>query len=363
LAALKEQNVLMILRSPQHGGTEKVVTQICRTLLPYVRTITICGADGFDLDEIKGLPIKFYKIPDIENKSVKTIFQVVRILIRVMRENHITIIHTHHRMAAIYALALSKMFKVTLINTAHGVFSDKKRITRFVYLHFNLIACGETVANNLSSYFGINKKKITVIRNSIESGNLINQDAIDLNRSNDERYICYVGRLSPEKGVKYLIQAMTTVYQQVSTAKLIIVGDGPEKLQLELLSKKLGLQDVITFFGYQAKPFRIISACDVLCLSSLTEGLPLTPLEAFFAGKPVVATNVGGTPEIVSDGVNGFLVKPKETKDLAVQLIKILTRDELRKKMGHTAKLTFEQRFSPDKFEKSLVDFYNSVLN
>lgn len=131
-----------------------------------------------------------------------------------------------------------------------------------------------------------------------------------------EREVVSVARLLPIKGLSYLIRAM----QHVKEGSLVIIGDGPERGELELLSRQLGLSDHVSFTGWVGDRSRIsdyLRRATVFVLPSLSEGLPRVLIEAMACGLPVVATDVGGVPDAVVDGVNGLLVPPRDEKALA----------------------------------------------
>jgi glycosyltransferase involved in cell wall biosynthesis len=148
--------------------------------------------------------------------------------------------------------------------------------------------------------------------------------------------ILFVGRLHPVKGVQYLIEAMTIVHQEMPDAKLVIVGDGKERPRLEELAERLDLNSCIQFVG-QVPQERIPEAmhqADVFALSSLSEGFPVVLLEAMAAKLPIVATNVGGLPNIVEERVNGYLVSAKSPDEIADRILILLQNDELRERIS-----------------------------
>lgn len=135
--------------------------------------------------------------------------------------------------------------------------------------------------------------------------------------------ILFVGRLHPVKGVQYLIEAMAIIHQEMPGVKLIIVGEGIEREKLEGLTKQLDLKGCIQFVGRvpQEKIPLFMQQADIFVLPSLAEGFPNVLLEAMACGLPIVATRVGGIPEIIEDGRNGFLVNPKKPDEIADKLL------------------------------------------
>jgi len=155
-------------------------------------------------------------------------------------------------------------------------------------------------------------------------------------KEGDAKTIIFVGRLHPVKGVQYLIEAMAIVHQEMPDVKLVIVGDGVERAKLEVFAEKLNLNCCIQFAGQvpQESIPRLMHQADVFVLSSLSEGLPVVLLEAMAAGLPIVATNVGGIPDIVEEGVNGYLVNAKSPEEIGERVLILLQNDEIREAMS-----------------------------
>ena len=168
-----------------------------------------------------------------------------------------------------------------------------------------------------------------------------------------------VARLAPVKGVDVAIRALAQVRRSHPQARLIVVGDGPARNNLEQLCRELELDRSVQFTG--ALPVdsvaRHLGAADVGVLGSRTEGLPHLALEAMAAGTPLVATRVGGTPEVVADGVNGLLVPPDDPSAMAQAILRLFDDPALGERLTHAGRATLE-RFSWPR----LVDAYEATL-
>ncbi len=151
----------------------------------------------------------------------------------------------------------------------------------------------------------------------------------------NEKVILFVGRLSPIKGLKYLLAAMKIIADRDRNVKLFLVGDGEEREYLKELVRNLNIKQHVTFIGKvpNEKVPEYMVASDIFVLPSLSEGFPVVTLEAMAAGLPIVASRVGGLPEIIKSGENGFLVEPKNPKEIADKLWLLLEDEELRTKM------------------------------
>jgi glycosyltransferase involved in cell wall biosynthesis len=206
----------------------------------------------------------------------------------------------------------------------------------------------KTIIKNADSVFALTKnmkkvmqaiynREITVIPTGIDI-----EDYADRSRGIEKetgKIILFVGRLNQVKGVQYLLRAMKIVYEALPYARLILVGDGEERKNLEYLSDTLGIRDCVNFIG--AIPFErtyeisdYMDKADVFVLPSLSEGLGTVILEAMASGLPVVATRVGGIPDILEDGVNGYLVEPGDFQDMAKKITLLLENQTLRHQLS-----------------------------
>ena len=155
-------------------------------------------------------------------------------------------------------------------------------------------------------------------------------------KKGNSKTIIFVGRLHPVKGVSYLIEAMAIVHRKMPDAKLILVGDGIERSKLEELVEKLDLNGCIQFAGQvqQERIPTIMQQADLFALPSLSESFGIVNLEAMAASLPIVATNVGGIPDIVEEGMNGYLVNAKRPAEVADRILMLLRNDKLREEIS-----------------------------
>ena len=360
---LKKQNVLFLLRATQHGGTENVVLQLCEILNPQVNKIIVCSSDGFRVSALSKLKIKHYKIPDIENKSPRIIFTIAAILKKIIKQEEITIIHTHHRMAAFYISFLGLYRKHIFINTSHNTFKDKKYLTNFSYRHGHLIACGEMVKKNLVEYFGLSQDRVTVIYNAVKPfDRMIVEDGLISDLHNQGYFVVgNIGRLSKQKGMEYFIRAIPDIIRKQPKTRFVIAGSGEEEQKLKELIKELGISEYVAFLGYRNDIQNLMSQLDLIVLTSIWEGLPLTPIEAFSVGKTIVATDVDGTGEIVQDRVNGCLIPSCKSELVAEKVIFLIENPAVRLGYEHNGREQFEKVFSFDRFVQSYVGFYERL--
>ncbi len=361
---LKEHNILFFTRTMKLGGTENVILQLCEVFMPLVNKIVVCSCGGVNIERLKEMKICHYEIPDIENKSWLVILKVLRILSSIVKKENITIIHTHHRMAAFYVSLLRLHKKCYFFNTSHNTFNNKICLTRFAYKHANLIACGECVKKNLVEQFRISDSRIMVIHNAVKV--FKDKIAIDflIKELHDKGYfvIGNIGRLAEQKGMGYYIGSIPAITEKHPNSRFLIIGAGEDEHKLKKLVKDNGIEKYVFFMGYRNDIQNIMCQLDLLVLSSLWEGLPLAPIEAFSVGKTVIATAVDGTVEIIENGKNGFLVEPKHSEQIAEKVSWIIEHPEERKKMEESARMRYENKFSFEKMAAGYVNFYTQKL-
>lgn len=204
-------------------------------------------------------------------------------------------------------------------------------------------------------------KEIGVIRNGINVEDFLpDYEKRDLSHFT----IVCISRITPRKGIRFLIQAFRLLSVRYSNARMLIVGDGNEKTSLEQLTMSLGLEDRIIFTGAvpHENVLRYYQKADAFVLPSLNEGMSNTMLEALACGLPLVATDTGGTKEILIENRNGFIVKMRNPDDLAEKLEKLIADPSLADKMGRES-LRLAKELSWESVAKGYADLYQKTIN
>ena len=352
-------NILMLTRCMGEGGTEKIIIQLCEILIEAGHSVIVCAEGGKGAETLQEMGVSFYNIPDMQKKNPVVVLHVIHALRKIMRENSIDIIHVHHRMAAFYCrfMRLEKRYK--LVATSHNVFHDKVRFTQIAYRYFNVVACGECVRQNLQTEYGI--RNIKVIHNAVRAfeGPLHPDPALKADREAGCFMVANIGRINAQKGMEYFVRAWKKVKQRHPRVRFYIVGTGVREQEMRALVLAEGAY--VVFMGFRRDVQNIIAQMDLVVLSSLWEGLPLTPIEAFSMGKTIVATEVDGTVEVVQDGQNGVLVPPKDSDCIADMICWMIEHPEQRADMEKRARQTYLEKFSMDVFAKSYLEYYRSL--
>jgi glycosyltransferase involved in cell wall biosynthesis len=172
----------------------------------------------------------------------------------------------------------------------------------------------------------------------------------------------WIGRMTGIKRTDDVLLAFKSLRERGIDARLCLVGDGPDRDQVERRAHELGVMKETLFLGYQEQVSSFFSAFDVFILPSANEGTPVTAIEALAAGKPVVATRVGGIPDVVRDGEDGFLVAPGDVEALAERLAQLATDPQLRERMGEAARARVRERYSVERLVDDVDRLYRSLL-
>jgi glycosyltransferase involved in cell wall biosynthesis len=230
------------------------------------------------------------------------------------------------------------------------------------------IAVSETVRGFLAEGRAVPRDRIRVVWNgvAIESFQAPDPDRVASFRREfgvgaGDHLVGTVTRLREEKGNRYLIEAAAEVCRVCPDTRFVIAGEGPLRSELESLRTTLGLEERLYFTGFRRDIDVALAAMDVVTVPSLTEGLPLAVLEAAAAGRPLAASAVGGTPEIVTSEVHGLLVPPANAPALAAAIIRLLSDPALARRLGQAARER-SREFSIERNVAAIENVYDELL-
>ena len=351
----QKNNILHISRTMDIGGAERIVYQLSSDLKDEFDSVHVASTGGLWESELAAQGIQHHKILDIDSKNPVTVLKLLFSIHQIIKQKGITIVHTHHRMAAFYIRLLKFAHpKLTHVYTAHNVFKDKLPLYRFALGNAKSVAVGEAVNKNLKEDVGITDSK--VIYNGVILKKTDNQ--VDDIVGYDGTKLGCIARLSEQKGLTYLIEAMPLL--TVKNIRLFIVGDGELRNELENKVKELHLQDSVTFLGYRKDIVECINSFDFCVLPSIFEGFGLVAIEAFMNSKTLVATDIPGLNEVVTNE-NGILVPVKDPIALAVAIDKLASDATLREELASQAKKDYESKFSYPLFLENYRELYREL--
>jgi len=192
---------------------------------------------------------------------------------------------------------------------------------------------------------------------------------VDLNLFNNAKHtvgknLLFVGRLAGVKGLPVLLESLALIKNIHPDVMLTVAGDGPDRAALERRATELGLTQQVRFLGYQSQSQvrQLMAETDVFVMASFAEGVPVVLMEAMASGVPVVATRIAGVPELVEDGVSGFLVPPGDAQSLAEKTAELLSDPTLRQKFGKAGHAQVEKEFSIATESRRLVKILTEAL-
>jgi glycosyltransferase involved in cell wall biosynthesis len=294
-------------------------------------------------------------------------------LYRFIKTEHFDIVHTHSSKAGIVGRWAAKLAGVkTIVHTPHGHifygYFNKVVTTLFLWVERLTARITDKIITltdrgkqeHIDLKVAAENKFITIY--SGINVNLTNPPDVSLELPKDAFLFGTVARLDPIKGITYLIDAMNLVVKQYPQSYLLVVGEGSEKERLQKQCHQLGITQKVLFVGFQKAPDSYIKKMDVFVLPSLNEGMGRVILEAMLHAKPVIASRVGGVPELITDGQNGFLVPPANPRALADAMIKMIEKPLL-KEMGVESQAKINERFSLERMVKDIEALYITLIS
>ncbi|BFL13779.1 glycosyltransferase [[Clostridium] hylemonae] len=358
--------ILHISRTMGHGGAEKVVYQLCRDNKKHEQKVASCGGEYEEVLKKQG--IEHFYIPDIHKKNPVSVFKTIHIIAKLIKKENFDIIHTHHRMAAFYTRTICLFnSKISHVYTSHSIFYGKRMLLRYALKGAKIVAVGNSVKKNLIEEYGIDEDNISLVYNAINPQDVSNykNKVLIQEKLKGSFLIGCIGRLSYEKGIDIFLKSISIVLDSANSdfthIKAVIIGDGKERQRLELMSKELNIEKNIIFLGYQDKVLDIIRQLDLIVLSSRWEGLPLLPIEVFSQGKTLIASDIPGTNEVVFNNINGLLFKSEDAVDLSEKILLLVENGSLLRQYETAAAVSFNERFSYEKFLNSYNEVYDSI--
>jgi glycosyltransferase involved in cell wall biosynthesis len=286
------------------------------------------------------------------------------------------IIHAQWILSGLIGVFMKKLYKKPLVLSTRGIavqMASKNKLMKPI-LKYVLKNCDYITPNNLHHAhsllkFGVSKNKILAVPNGVDTelykprskDNIRKKLGLDV----DKKIILFVGWLIERKGVSYLVNAASKILTDRDDVILYLVGEGSLRYKLVEMVRSMNIQDKVKLMGSML-PEEValyMAAADVFVLPSLSEGRPNVVCEAMLSGTPVVATDIGGSNELIKDGRTGFLIKPKSSGAIAEKVNKLLLDNGLSKKFSKEARnYVLDQKASWNDCAKRFIAVYKNVL-
>jgi glycosyltransferase involved in cell wall biosynthesis len=333
----------------------------------------------------EGLGVNVVSIPELgrEISPVRDLLATVRLAALIRRERP-QILHTHTAKAGtvgrVAALLAGRARPPIVVHTFHGHvlhgYFGRLRSRLFLLLErwlarhtTTLIAVSPQVRDDLVALGVAAPDRFAVVRLGIELGERVG--VAENGRDETRRYlgipegrfaVGWVGRMTPVKRTDDVLEGFRQLRERGIAATLCLVGDGPDRPSLEERAHELGVMRETLFLGYQEDVGALYAAFDALVLPSANEGTPVSVIEALAAGTPVVATRVGGVPDVIRDREDGFLVEPGAADELADRLEELARDPALRDRLGAAGRERVLPRYAVARLVDDIDSLYRSLL-
>lgn len=366
--------LLFVLTSPVRGGVEEVVLALLRRLDPDAFRLALAApAELLEslAPDLGGVPVTTAAVSAASFHDLAEVRRLAAFIQRVRPD----VVNPHLFRSVMVAAPLARALGVpAIVETYHGREAWRQGALRGRFLLDRLVArtvdrvvaVSEAARVFLVREKGYPSDKVLVVPNGrdlsvFRPGMARAAARAELGLDEAAPVVGVVGRLEIQKGHVYLLQAWRTVIRAFPETRLLVVGDGSLRGELEAGARELGIAGSVRFTGFRSDVPHMLDAIDLLVLPSLYEGMPLTAIEAAAMARPVVATAVDGTPEVVQNGVTGLLVPPADPEALAGALCALLADGEARRRMGEAGREHALGRFDLSAQVEATARVYRSV--
>lgn len=371
-------NVLFVILQTEMGGSERLVHTLVHSIDRSVFNPFVAWFFGdAPLKEFTDLHVPLFHVP----KKKRIDFSAMKKLSDIVRENNIHVVNAHHFMSLVYTFYGCKIAnRRRLIYTEHSAWEIDALTERWKIMGSFLLkrvdaSVGVTSAVSLQiqSAFKTNEAKTFVIENGVDISRFSRSRdkakmLASLGLREGEKVIGIVANFKKIKNHMYLLKAFNGLIKEYENVRLLLVGQGyrndPEDTEMEIRSfiEKNGLDDKVMILGYRSDVPDLLSIMDIFCLTSFSEGLPISLIEAMAAGLPLVGTDVNGIKEVIIQNRNGILVDVNNVDEMKRALLALLGDESLRNKMGKESRYLVESQYSLNGFVRQYEDLFKSLM-
>ncbi|NLY08801.1 MAG: glycosyltransferase family 4 protein [Tissierellia bacterium] len=346
------------------GGAENMAAQLAAAIDKnrfYVELLVMSSPKGTNIEKtVKDAGVKTVYFNKELGFSIKTLWEVYKYLNQFKPD----VIHTHLS-GFVYAIPWALLHGVTLLHTIHNrpIYEARgniRRVLKFLYKKRRAIpvAISSTIAKETVALYNISSNMVETIFNPVD----VARFARYKKRTHENQVVFVnVARFSPQKNQTGLVEAFSCVNNELPNARLVFIGDGELKKDVEKKVEQLGLKDKVNFTGNVADIPQRLARADVFVLPSHYEGLPMSILEAMAAGLPCIASKIRGNTELIEDGKGGFLFEPTDIDGFAEAINTLSENENLRKKMG-VNNLETIKNFDIENIKNEMKTIYYEIL-
>jgi glycosyltransferase involved in cell wall biosynthesis len=367
--------ILCGITKSNFGGAQRYVFDLAVAASECGHEVAVlCGGEGVLVDKLRAENIQVFSLPtlgrDISTlEDMRSFFYILKIL----EDYKPDVFHLNSsKMGGIGGLAGRIMGVPKIIFTSHGwAFNERrsylqKLVIKFLHwltilLSHKTICVSEKTKRDVSRQLLIQDKKLIVIHNGIEAFNLLpreeSRQSLVPDIAPETLLVGALSELHHVKGLDVLLQAWEK-FIKGRDAKLVILGSGDEKENLENMAQQLDIYDSVIFKGFVLDARIYLTALDIFVLPSRSENMPYALLEAGLTGRPVIASSVGGIPEVIESSISGALVRPEDPEALFSSLVLFHDNPRMRDRLGEGLKKTVEEKFSKEKMVRDTLSIY-----
>jgi glycosyltransferase involved in cell wall biosynthesis len=356
------------------GGGERMAVNVAMRLDPSRFESVLCatrsvGKPTFEND----LRAAGVTVMRLERRS-RTDIGAWRPLFTYLRDG-VHVLHAHKFGSNVWGTVLGRLARLPVVIAHEQSWASARSSTTRAHVRSTIdreliargadvfIAVSEADKRRMIEVEGIDPRRLRVIPNAVPAPVASGHDVrAELGISVGAPIVVTVCQLRPEKAVEVLVEAAALLRSRQPELRVLVAGDGPERGRLESLIEELGLVDSVLLLGTRRDVPDLLVAADVAVCCSDFEGTPLSVMEYMGAGKPVVATRVGGLPEVVQDGVQGVHVEARDPVGLADALARLLEDEPLRRRLGDAARIRQRTTFDLDAAVRRIEDLYDQLF-
>jgi glycosyltransferase involved in cell wall biosynthesis len=345
----------------ERGGASQAMTLLAVGLRQQGHQVSVATCGGHGVAGMKAAAIPLLHIPLSYRRFIPSVLQLAQI----GRRQQIHLYHSHHRLTNLMCRMAGLLTGIPTVTTVHEFKTNRRLLTR-LGMGRQVIVHSQALKEHLVHHYGLPSSRITVVSPAIAMTELspaCMQAARAVLPESDALRFGSLARFEVEKGMDILLQAVHRLPAQDNPFQLILVGDGPERPALEAQVQGLGLTDKVYFAGWQDNVAGCIAHLDFLVLPSRSEGTGLVILEGWLQGRPTIASQVGGIPEIIQHGVDGWLVPPNDPAALAAAIDCFLRQSKMVERLGRAGQQQLPNRFSQAQLIARTELIYKSTWN
>lgn len=349
--------IIQIIPLLDLAGAETMCENLTNSLIKLGHEVTVISLYDYHSVVTERMEKNGIKIIYLNKKSGLDLSLTFK-LVKIFKEYKPDVVHSHLYAGKYAQVAASICGIKGRIYTIHSIATKEagklnRMFNRFLFKHCNVIpvSLSREVQNSVIDEYGIDVKDTPVVLNGVPLDNCHRKHDYSSNKK-----ILHVGRFSPVKNHETLVKAVTAIVKRGYDVELCLYGQGELEESIKELVKNLHMEKNIFFCGLTDDVYSVMQKCDIFVLPSIYEGIPMTLIEAMGTGMPILASNVGGIPDMIENEKSGLLCEPT-VKGVVTGLERLISSEEDRKIYGHNA-VSSSEKFSADKMAKDYYEIY-----